>query len=326
MNIFGLSDDDNLSDKINLDELYDKKREYDESKLVTYNKILNRVHTKIKSTSRQTIHERCCWYIIPEMMIGITRYNVKECTSFLLSKLTDNGFTVKYTHPNLLFICWNHWIPDYVRKEMKKQTGVDIDGYGNEIQKNKGVFNNNNKSSDLISYFNNPSDPFAQTKTKTNTKQQNTGRNMYTSEQYPPTSSQPQQPSLNKLVLSSPTQVRDAYESPHVNHKPFDHVNSTELKYDPNNHQVSYEPFKMNYMTSTSMKNDNQNTSQQTQNYNNTNKVTMQLPQQQQQQQHTSIDIPSTKRDPPEYKSVRTYKPSGIYNDEMFSQIKNKLK
>ena len=89
MNIFELPDDDNISDKINLDELYEKKREYDESKLVVYNKILSRVHTKIKTTSRQSINERCCWYIIPEMMIGITRYNVQECTSFLLSKLSD---------------------------------------------------------------------------------------------------------------------------------------------------------------------------------------------------------------------------------------------
>lgn len=321
MNIFELPDGENFSDKINLDELYDKKREYDESKLVTYNKILNRVHTKIKNTSRQSIHERCCWYIIPEIMIGITRYNVQECTSFLLSKLSDNGFTVKYTHPNLLFICWNHWIPDYVRKEMKKQTGVEIDGYGNEIQKNKGGLNMGKKTAFATTptYFNNPSNYLS-----TTTSPHNAGRNP--SQHANSQAHVPSQPSnsLNNLVISNPTQVRDSYRNPLVNHTPFDNQ-TTELKYDPNNHQVSYEPYKLNYMTSTSTKGEETKNSTQ-QNYLDHSINNMKLPQQQDSANaNANANIPSSKRDPPEYKSVRTYKPSGIYNAEMFSQLKNKL-
>jgi len=325
MNIFELPDGDNFSDKINLDELYDKKREYDESKLVTYNKILNRVHARIKSTSRQSIHERCCWYIIPEIMIGITRYNVQECTSFLLSKLADNGFNVKYTHPNLLFICWHHWIPDYVRKEMKKQTGVEIDGYGNEIQKNKGGLMSSGGKKISFAMTTTPSDPYSLPNSQQKQSQQprgsNTIVNNYGSEQYPPqmshTSHQQQQPSLNNLTLSSPTQVRDSYKNPLINHTPFDAP--SQLKYDPNNHQVSYEPYKMNYMTSTSTKNDDHN-------HHIPSDTQIKPIPQQQQQQTAQNDMPSSKRDPPEYKSVRTYKPSGIYNAEMFSQLKSKLK
>ena len=41
MNIFNLSDEDNLTDKINLDDLFEKKREIDDSKLTLYNKIEN---------------------------------------------------------------------------------------------------------------------------------------------------------------------------------------------------------------------------------------------------------------------------------------------
>jgi len=133
MNIFTLSDDNNISDKINLDDLYEKKRELDEGKLQIYNKILNRIHTKIKTTSRQLTNEQFCWYVIPEMMIGITKYNVAECTGYIIEKLKDNGFLIRYTHPNLIFISWNHWIPGYVRQEFKKKTGVAIDGYGNTV-------------------------------------------------------------------------------------------------------------------------------------------------------------------------------------------------
>ena len=48
MSIFTLSDENNLSDKINLDDLFETKREFDENKLSLYNKILNRIHNKIK--------------------------------------------------------------------------------------------------------------------------------------------------------------------------------------------------------------------------------------------------------------------------------------
>ena len=53
MNIFTLSDKEDISDKLNLDDLFEKKREISENKLQLYNKILNRIHDKIKITSRQ---------------------------------------------------------------------------------------------------------------------------------------------------------------------------------------------------------------------------------------------------------------------------------
>ena len=137
-NIFNLGDMDNFTEQIDLDELYDKKREYDLAKLDIFNKLLNRIHQKIKMTSRQRIDEQFCWFVVPEMMIGIPRYNHPECVAYLVDKLQSNGFYVKYTHPNLLLISWKHWIPGYVRTEIKKKMNVAIDGYGNVLpDKNK---------------------------------------------------------------------------------------------------------------------------------------------------------------------------------------------
>ena len=145
MNIFNLSDDnEEHMGKINLDDLFEKKREIDESKLNLYNKILNRIHHRIKLTSRQNRgKEQFCWYLIPEMMIGISRYNVEECTGYIIKKLRENDFVVRYTHPNLIFISWSHWVPGYVRQEYKKQTGTAIDGYGNIVNNNPQIENNN---------------------------------------------------------------------------------------------------------------------------------------------------------------------------------------
>jgi hypothetical protein len=134
MNIFTLSDENDFNDKINLDDLFEKKREIAENKLQLYNKILNRIHTKIKMTSRQNQgKEQFCWYLIPEMMIGVSRYSVEECTGYILRKLRENDFQVRYTNPNLIFISWKHWVPGYVRQEYKKQTGTVIDGFGNQV-------------------------------------------------------------------------------------------------------------------------------------------------------------------------------------------------
>jgi len=151
MNIFTLSDENDLTDKINLDDLFEKKREIAENKLQLYNKILNRIHTKIKITSRQNQgKEQFCWYLIPEMMIGVSRYNVAECTGYILRKLRENDFVVRYTNPNLIFISWQHWVPGYVRQEYKKQTGQTIDGFGNEVKDANKEANESNDPNNLL--------------------------------------------------------------------------------------------------------------------------------------------------------------------------------
>tara|TARA_B100000674_G_scaffold189467_1_gene154198 strand:- start:327 stop:911 length:585 start_codon:yes stop_codon:yes gene_type:complete len=144
--IFTLGDETDDELKVNLDDLYEKKKQHDLNTLSIYNKILARIHNKIHITSRQHTTNQFCWYLIPEMMIGVPRYDHGACIAFCIDKLRTNGFMIRYTHPNLLLISWKHWIPSYVRSEVKKKTGVNIDGYGNKIIKN------NNKSDD-------PTDP-----------------------------------------------------------------------------------------------------------------------------------------------------------------------
>ena len=132
--IFTTDDPENYTDKINLDELYEKKKLHDISTTKNYNTILNRVHNRIKTTSRQQISEQHCWFIVPEMMIGVPKFDQSICIAYIIEKLETNGFRVRYTHPNLLFISWKHWVPDYVRTEIKKKIGVNIDGHGNIIK------------------------------------------------------------------------------------------------------------------------------------------------------------------------------------------------
>jgi hypothetical protein len=132
-NIFTLENIEDFSEKLNIDDLYEKKRQYDLTQLALFNKILHRVHVRIKTVSRQRKDEQFCWFLVPEVIIGVPRYDQAACIAYLIDKLKSSGFNVRYTHPNALFISWLHWVPSYVRTEVKKKTGIVINEYGQKI-------------------------------------------------------------------------------------------------------------------------------------------------------------------------------------------------
>jgi hypothetical protein len=151
-NIFTLDNIEDFSEKINIDELYEKKRQYDLNKLALFNKMLNSVHKKIKITSRQKIDNQFCWYLVPETILGVPKYDQGACIAYLIDKLKTNGFNVRYVHPNLLFISWLHWVPSYVRSEIKKKTGIKINEYGERVEET-------DEDGNIKMIDNNPADP-----------------------------------------------------------------------------------------------------------------------------------------------------------------------
>ena len=167
-NIFNLNNIDDFSEKINIDELYEKKRQHDLSKLELFNKMLNRIHVRIKTTSRQKLNEQFCWYLVPEIIIGVPRYDQAACIAFLLDKLTENGFRVQYIHPNALFISWNHWVPSYVRSELKKKTGIIVNETGEKMNtiENGEIMSSTTKPKNVSHEKTNPNDFILNLKSK----------------------------------------------------------------------------------------------------------------------------------------------------------------
>ena len=141
-----------FNEKINMDDLYTQRKKTDEHKIKIYQKILARVHKKIKTISRSRNDERFCFFLLPEFVLGIPRYDIATCTSYIISKLIENGFLVKYTYPNLLFISWRHYIPNYERTQIKKKTGISIDGFGNVVKKKQQKSDTSNMNNLLLQY------------------------------------------------------------------------------------------------------------------------------------------------------------------------------
>lgn len=148
--------ENDFADKINIDDLYDRKREIEQHKMKVFRKILNRVHLKIKTTSRQRNSGQFTFFLVPDFLVGTPTYDVASCIAYIIDKLKDNGFNVKYTHPNLLFISWAHYIDKSRRMDIKKEYGINIDGMGNVIKKKKNEETQGNPENMNSLMFNRP--------------------------------------------------------------------------------------------------------------------------------------------------------------------------
>lgn len=119
-----------LSNKINIEELFDTDKNTEIQRKSIYLKILNRVHKKITTTSKVKNNNKYCFFVIPEIILGVPTYDLDDCKQYIFKSLIDNGFQIKYTHPNLLFISWSHILPSYMRRQIKKDTGYLVDENG----------------------------------------------------------------------------------------------------------------------------------------------------------------------------------------------------
>ena len=127
--------DEETNGKINIDELYEKNHRRDLKQLSVFNKLLGRIHKRINNVGKTKSTDKHIWFTVPEYIFGEPVYEKAECIAYLVTKLEDNGFHVRYMHPNTLFVSWMHWVPSYVRNEIKKKTGNVVDQYGNLVKK-----------------------------------------------------------------------------------------------------------------------------------------------------------------------------------------------
>jgi hypothetical protein len=79
-----------IHSKLNLDELYEGKKQSDINMVQSYNRIIERIHKQIKLTSRQKINNECCWYVVPEFMLGVQRYDLHEAIAYIIHELNEN--------------------------------------------------------------------------------------------------------------------------------------------------------------------------------------------------------------------------------------------
>lgn len=146
-------EDDDKVNRVNIDELYEKHQRRDLKQLSIFNKILNRIHKRITTTNRMRRNDKHIWFQVPDYIFGEPLYDQGDCIAYIVTKLQDNGFFIKYMHPNTLFVSWENWVPTYKRNEIKKKIGIVLNEKGEVVERldqgeetpediNAGLFNN----------------------------------------------------------------------------------------------------------------------------------------------------------------------------------------
>lgn len=146
-------DDDDKVNRVNIDELYEKHQRRDLKQLSIFNKILNRIHKRITTTNRIRRNDKHIWFQVPDYIFGEPLYDQGDCIAYIVTKLQENGFFIKYMHPNTLFVSWENWVPTYKRNEIKKKIGIVLNEKGEVVERldkgeetpediNAGLFNN----------------------------------------------------------------------------------------------------------------------------------------------------------------------------------------
>ena len=122
--------DKESTEQIDINELYDKEKRRNMKLISCFNKILHRVHTRIRLTSKTKFADRHVFYIVPEIMFGEPFYDKAHCIAYLTTQLNKNSFHTRYIHPNTLFVSWQHFVPNFIRDEIRNRTGMVVDSKG----------------------------------------------------------------------------------------------------------------------------------------------------------------------------------------------------
>lgn len=92
---------------VNIDELHRQQQDKLERRYAIYEKILGLCHNRIKQVAKNPDNMGFCFYNIPPYVYGVPLYDTKSCVMYVVKSLVSNGFDVRYTHPNLLWISWS---------------------------------------------------------------------------------------------------------------------------------------------------------------------------------------------------------------------------
>jgi hypothetical protein len=99
--------------KLDPSTLYNEQEKRDALKLKTYNNILESAHNKIRVFSRMPNNDKTLLFVVPEFVIGVPRFNTRDCILYLVWNLRNSHFDVQYYHPNLLHISWKRHDDQY---------------------------------------------------------------------------------------------------------------------------------------------------------------------------------------------------------------------
>ena len=88
----------------NVNEIKKFIHEREKGRLLIYEEILEKCYHRIQSSVVRD--DPLSLYVVPDFIIGKPTYNFANCIQYIIFRLKNNGFKVKYIYPNALQIEW----------------------------------------------------------------------------------------------------------------------------------------------------------------------------------------------------------------------------
>lgn len=122
--------------RLNPNDLFERRVKRDHARLRAYNQLLNTIYQRIYTTSQMSGNANFITYTIPPFIFGLPKLDLQDCVVYLVWMLRQNGYEVRFTYPNLIYVSWRHheknylmtqnpivqaMIPPEVKKEQKKK-------------------------------------------------------------------------------------------------------------------------------------------------------------------------------------------------------------
>jgi hypothetical protein len=97
--------------------LFEKRVSRDSAKLRAYEQVLKQIESRIRTTAELPGNPNYLMYVVPPFIIGLPTIDLQDCIVFIVHRLRTNGFEVRFTYPNLLYISWKHYEQEYMREQ-----------------------------------------------------------------------------------------------------------------------------------------------------------------------------------------------------------------
>ncbi len=103
--------------KLQPKHLFEKREKRDAARLKSYNQLLEQIQHRIFTTSQLPGNPSYLIYSVPPFILGLPSMDLEDCIVYLVFQLRQNGFEVRFTYPNLLYISWAAYEKEYFMKK-----------------------------------------------------------------------------------------------------------------------------------------------------------------------------------------------------------------
>lgn len=97
--------------------LFDVRLKKDQARHRAYNQILEQALQKIAHSAIQPNQPTFVYYNVPPFVLGLPALDLKDCVVYIVHQLRTQGYEVRFTYPNLLWISWAHHEHQYLMEK-----------------------------------------------------------------------------------------------------------------------------------------------------------------------------------------------------------------